>query len=49
MITTITIACLLAVALVQSLEIHYIKKAIDMLADDVWHIEENQEKDIEEK
>ena len=49
MLESITIACLLAITLVQGLEIHFIKKAIDMITDDIWHIEENQEKDIEEK
>lgn len=49
MTITIILCCLVITTVIQGLEIHFMKKTIDMLADDVWHIEENQEKDIEEK
>ena len=39
----IVICCLIITTIIQSLEIHYMKKNFDMLANDVWHIEENQE------
>lgn len=47
MLESITLACLVSIGIVQGLEIHFIKKAIDMLSDDVWHIEENQKKENE--
>lgn len=39
----VILCCLVITTVVQSLEIHLMKKTIDMLAEDVWYIEENQQ------
>ena len=42
MITQIILCCLVMTTVVQSLEIHFMKKTIDKLTEDVWYIEENE-------